>query len=303
MRDLVVTLSILAMLPMCLLRPWVGILTWAWISYMNPHRLTWGFAYNLPFAMMVAVCTLVGFPFSQERKAFLWSRETILLLLLWTWFTLTTCFALYPEAAWARWEETSKTLLMAFVSLTLLQDRRKFRLLLVVIAGSIGFYGLKGGIFALVSGGRFMVLGPPSTFFEANTEIALVLNMSLPITFYLAKEEARRWARNLLRVVFVLTIVAIPFTYSRGGVVGLAVVLTVLFVRDRARVVLVPLALGGLIAFTTLAPGQFLDRMETLRNYGEDASANLRFMTWHMGYEIAKDRPVFGGGFQVFRFR
>ena len=26
-------------------------------------------------------------------------------------------------------------------------------------------------------------------------------------------------------------------------------------------------------------------------------------MTWRMGYEIAKDRPIFGGGFQVFRFR
>lgn len=302
-RDVALTLTIVAMLPFCLVRPWVGLLAWAWVAFMNPHRLTWGFAYDLPVAMMIAVCTIVGYPFARDRKPFILTRETLLMLVLWGWFTLTTLFAMYPEAAWAKWQETSKTLLMACLSITLFQDRRKFRILLLVIAGSIGFYGFKGGIFALLTGGQWMVLGPPGTFFEANTEVALVLNMSLPLTFYLAKEEERRWLRNLLRAAFALTIVAVPFTYSRGGVVGLAIVLSVLFIRDRARLMLIPLALAGLVAFSMFAPQQFFDRLGTLRNYEEDASANLRFMTWRMGYEIAKDRPIFGGGFQVFRFR
>ena len=45
--------------------------------------------------------------------------------------------------------------------------------------------------------------------------------------------------------MFVLTIIAVPFTYSRGGVVGLAVVLAVFFLRDRARLVLLPVAMAG----------------------------------------------------------
>ena len=118
----------------------------------------------------------------------------------------------------------------------------------------------------MLTGGNWMILGPPGTFFEANTEIALVLNMSLPLTFYLAREEQRRWLRNILRAVFVLTIIAVPFTYSRGGVVGLAVVLGVLFIRDRARLMLLPVALAGLVAFSMFAPQQFFDRIETLRN-------------------------------------
>ena len=302
-RDIAVTLTIVAMLPFCVVRPWFGLLAWAWVAYMNPHRLAWGFAYDLPAGMMIAVCTIVGYPFARDHKPFLLTRETLLVLILWGWFTLTTLFAMYPEAAWAKWEETSKTLLMACLSITLFQDRRKFRLLLLVIAGSIGFYGFKGGLFSMLTGGNWMILGPPGTFFEANTEVALVLNMSLPLTFYLAREEQRRWLRNILRAVFVLTIIAVPFTYSRGGVVGLAVVLGVLFIRDRARLMLLPVALAGLVAFSMFAPQQFFDRIETLRNYEEDASANLRFMTWRMGYEIAKDRPIFGGGFHVFRFR
>ncbi len=46
-----------------------------------------------------------------------------------------------------------------------------------------------------MTGGSWMVLGPRGSFFESNTELALVLNMALPILFYLAKEETRRWLR------------------------------------------------------------------------------------------------------------
>jgi probable O-glycosylation ligase (exosortase A-associated) len=252
---------------------------------------------------MVGVCTLLGFPFARDRKPLVWTRETLLLLVLWGWFTVTTFFAMYPESAWMKWEATSKSLLMACLTIPLFQDRRRLRLLLLVIAGSIGFYGLKGGAFAVMTGGQFMVLGPPGSFFEANTELALVLNMSLPLTFYLAQEEERRWLRNLLRASFVLTLLAIPFTYSRGGVVGLAVVLSVLFLRSRARLLLVPVALAGLVVFTWWAPQGFLDRIDTLRDYEADGSAQLRFMSWRMGYEIARDRPFVGGGFQVFVHR
>jgi len=302
-RDIAVTVGILATLPYCLARPWVGLLVWSWISYMNPHRLTWGFAYDLPFAMMVGVCTLVGFPFADDRKPLVWTRETLLLLLLWGWFTVTTVFAMYPESAWLKWDATSKSLLMAGLTIPLFQDRRRLRVLLLVIAGSTGFYGFKGGVFALMTGGQFMVLGPPGSFFEANTELALVLNMSLPLSFYLSQEVERRWLRNLLRASFVLTMFAIPFTYSRGGVIGLTVVLAVMFLRARTRLLLVPVALAGLVVFTWVAPQQFLDRVNTLQHYEADGSAQLRFMSWRVGYEIARDRPVLGGGFQVFVHR
>lgn len=302
LRDLVLTLTIVGLLPVCVVRPWVGILLWSWISYMNPHRLTWGFAYDMPFAMLVGACTLLGVPFARDRKPMLWTRETVLLLLLWGWFTVTTFAAMYPESAWTKWEDTSKTLLMALVAIPFLQDRRRLRLLVLVIGASLGFYGVKGGLFALVTGGKLMVLGPPGSFFEANTEVALVLNMSLPFSFFLAKDESRRWLRMVWRGVFVLTALAVPFTYSRGGFVGLVVVLAVLFVSAKGRVIMLAVAVAGFLAFTSFAPQAFFDRIETLRNYEEDASANLRFMSWRLGWELAQDRP-FGGGFYAFRHR
>jgi probable O-glycosylation ligase (exosortase A-associated) len=148
-----------------------------------------------------------------------------------------------------------------------------------------------------------MVLGPPQSFFEANTELALVMNMALPVLFYLAREETRRWLRYGLWAAFVLTIMTVPFTYSRGGVVGLAVVLVVLFVKARHRLLLVPVVALGLVAFALFTPAQWVSRMQTLEDVSLDASAQLRMMSWRVALRIVEDRPVFGGGFRVFVHR
>lgn len=302
-RDIVVTLTVLGLLPVCVLRPWIGIVVWSWFSYMNPHRLTWGFAYSMPFALMVGIATLVGFILARDRKPFVWNRETVTLILLWGWFTVTTALAIYPESAWTKWQDMSKILLMTLVGVPLLQDRRRLRILFLVIAGSIGFYGFKGGIFALATGGEWMILGPRSSFFAGNTELALALNMCLPIFVYLAREERHRWLRVTLWAAFSLTVLAILFTYSRGGVLGLVVVLALLFLKARSRLALTPVVAVALVAFTWFAPERWVTRMETVQTYDQDTSAQLRLMSWRVGWEIARDYPVTGGGFLVFTHR
>ena len=66
MRDLIITSIVLGSVPFILKRPWIGLLVLAWLSYMNPHRLAWGFAYNLPFVQLIAVATFAGMLFSKE---------------------------------------------------------------------------------------------------------------------------------------------------------------------------------------------------------------------------------------------
>ncbi len=301
LRDIALTLTVLGLLPVCFVRPWIGILVWSWFAYMNPHRHTWGFAYDLPFSMLVAIVTLAGFVFTKDRRPLIWSRETIVLASLWGWFTVTSVFALYPGDAWTQWERVSKIFLMTFLTIPLFQDRRKLRLLLLVIAASLGFYAVKGAAFVLRTGGEFMALGAPGdTFISSNTALALALNMCLPIFFYLAKEEPRRWLRVTLYAMFFASLVAVPFTYSRGGVLGLAVVLAFLFLKARQRLLLIPVLLAGLLAFSFLAPEKWAVRMETIWNYEQDQSAMSRLVAWRVGYELANDRPLTGGGFWIF---
>jgi probable O-glycosylation ligase (exosortase A-associated) len=302
-RDVVLLVALLGSLPVCLLRPWVGVLVWSVVSYMNPHRLTYGFAYDFPFAQYVALATLAGFVFTSDRKKFLWTREIVLVVLIGIWFTITTVFAVYPESAWAKWSEVTKILLMALLVVPLCQSRERLRWLLLVIGLSLGFHGAKAGLFVLLTGGRGMVLGPPGSFFEANNEMALVLNMTLPILYALAREEERFWPRRLLWIAFGLTAVAAPFTYSRAGVLGLAVVMAFLFLKTRRRLLVLPiigLAVFGLFRF---APESWTERMQTLEHVEDDGSGQMRLMSWTVGYRIVGDRPVVGGGFKVFVHR
>jgi putative inorganic carbon (hco3(-)) transporter len=176
-RDILVTMTVLGLLPVCLLQPWMGILAWSWLGYMNPHKLTWGFAVNLPFAQMIGIATIMGIIACRdpEKRPIPWSRETVLLACLWLIFTITTITAMYPAEAWPKLVETSKILLFVFFTLKFFQTRERLRIMFLVVALSLGFYGLKGGIWAVfVTFGTQRVQGPDGIRISAEHDITFL---------------------------------------------------------------------------------------------------------------------------------
>jgi len=300
LRDLAVTAVIFWLLPFCLARPWIGILTWSWLGYMNPHRLTWSFAYSMPFGMMVMGATVLGLPFSRDVKAPPRALEVYLLTALWGWFLLTTIFAYYPADAWEQFSKVSKILFGTYLSLMLLQEERKLRALVWVIAMSIGFFGFKGGIWAFMTGGSNMVLGPPDSFIAGNTEIGLALNMVIPLLFYLRRQETREWLRRFLLAMALLSMVATLITHSRGALLGLLVILPLLFLKSRAKLLILPLLIVAGLVGPSLMPSNWTEKMETIEAYEQDISANQRLTSWWVAYQLAKDSPILGGGFRTF---
>ncbi len=103
MRDIVVTLAVFGAVPFILVNPWVGVIVWSWLGYMNPHRLSWSFAFNMPFAQVTAIATLLGLLLSRERARISWSLPTQILVALNLWMTVTTLFAIEPSAATDLW--------------------------------------------------------------------------------------------------------------------------------------------------------------------------------------------------------
>ena len=299
-RDLVLTLAIFSSIPFCFFRPWVGVLVYSCIGYLNPHRLTWA-ASNYPFAFWASLATIAGLFFTRDRQPMVRTREVWLLGFFWFITLLSTAFAaFYPEEAWGQFNKVSKIILGTGLTLVLFQDVRKLRWLLWVIAGSIGFYGLKGGIWALATGGGDQVLGPAGSFIAGNTEIGLALNMVLPMLLILRRGEKRPWLRHLLLAAFVFTIPAILITYSRGALLGLGAVLLVLAARSRAKVLAITLlAISVPIALQVL-PSKWFDKMETIQTYEDDGSAMGRIWAWRLAGRIAAERPLLGAGFQCF---
>ena len=90
-------------IPVCFVRPFYGILLWNVIAYLNPQSefFYWSAALSFPWAVAVAVPTLIGFLlFQRGALSRLASRECLLILLLWVWFTVTSIVsASTPELA------------------------------------------------------------------------------------------------------------------------------------------------------------------------------------------------------------
>ena len=303
LRDVVLLIVLIGLVPICAIRPWLGILAWFWVAFMVPHGLTWGFGRTLPIAMAIGGATLLGWLLTKDRKPIPWTFTVIALGLMAAHFTLTTILAYNPEEAWVKWEWVSKALFMTFVTMSLFQDRARLRWLYVVVGLSLGFYGLKGGIWVLRTGGGERVFGPDMSFFADNNTLGLALCMILPILIYLSREEPRRWLKRLMRVVFFFTIIAIVFTYSRGAFLGLLVILAVLIWRSPWRLRFATGLLIGALVAAPLIPDNLWERIKSISDQESaetrDTSVQGRFQAWRTAWNTALDRPFTGAGFRA----
>ncbi len=298
MRDLIVTLAVFGTLPFILRYPWIGILAWSWLSYMNPHRMAWGFSTSMPFAFMVALATFVGILFSREKKEIVWSRETWLMLVFTGWMFLTTAFSWYPGLAWPQWDKVWRIMLMTYVTLMLIRDRDRVHWLVVVIAFSLAFYGVKGGIFVLTGGSGNNVRGPGGSFIEDRNSIGLALLMTVPLLWYIRLQLKVAWQRLGLLAMSVLTLIAVIGTHSRGALVGLGAMGVFFLLKARNRLgVLIGIIPVVLVVFYVMPP-EWFERMHTIQTYDEDGSAQGRIYAWGNAVYIANS-SLLGGGFRA----
>lgn len=300
MRDIALTLIFFSFLIFVFTRPYVGIYIWTWLGLMNPHRLTYGFAFSFPFAQIAAIATLIALIASKEPKRIPWTRETVLLLVFILWMLITTLFSFYPDLAWEQWGKVWKIMLMIYITLMLINTRQKLYWLVWVIVLSLGLYGVKGGIFTIMTGGAHRVQGPLGSFISGNNEMALALIMVIPLMRFLQLQTRNIWVQRGLIVSILLTGIAAIGSQSRGALVGMVAMGVFLALKSRNKIfTLVPiLVVVGAVA--AIMPPEWYERMSTITAYEEDASAQGRLTAWRTAVNLAKDR-ITGGGFETFQ--
>jgi len=306
MRDLIILAFILGSVPVCLFNPYYGVLMWTWIAYFNPHRYAWGIAYDFPVAQVIAYPTLIGMLFARKFNRQILTRETILLLMLWLWFCFTMfyatqvpAFAGHVATGMDQLKQVSKILLMTFPTILLVTSPKRLKYLLLVISLSFGVRAIFGAIFVFKTGGEYRVYGPADSFIEDNNAFALALNMVLPMMFFLAREVQNRWLRGGLYLAFGCSIVCVILTYSRGGILGLAVVLGAICIKAHRKLLgSLMLLAAGLVVFS-YAPEKWMTRMSGFLGGEVDGSAQQRLITWRTAWNFVQDYPITGGGFDT----
>jgi len=298
MRDLLLAGLMLWLVLASFRYPWVGVLGWTWVSVMNPHALSWALK-TMPVAAAVGGATLLGLLLQQQqRKNFFLCRENAVLMLFMLWMCITLPFSIFLDASLPMWDRVMKIDLMILVSMVLLYSRRHTILLVWVLVGSIAFYGVKGGLFTIATGGNYRVWGPENTFIEGNNEMALALIMVIPLMRFLQQTLSGRWARHAMTASMLLCAAAALGSHSRGALLAIAAMALVMWWRGKNKLMGALVMVLISVAVLSLMSDEWWERMNTIRSYQEDASANGRINAWWMAFNLAKDR-FFGGGYYI----
>lgn len=300
MRDIILTMIVFGAIPFFFSNPVLGVYVWTWLGMMSPHRATYGFAANLPFAYVVAVVTIVSLIFSRKRKPLPLNSITITLMLLLAWMGVTSIFALNSaDLVWEKVVFFGKIQIMLFVTFMLVRGRQDIERLIWVVALSVGYYGIKGGAFTILTGGSYRVYGPAGSLMEENNGLAIALVMIAPLYYYLAATAKIKIIRIALVVCLILICFSILGSHSRGALLALVCMAGLLGMKSKRPVYSMIFILVTLTVGVTFMPESWTSRMETIETYQDDASAMSRMYTWQTLWNLALDRPLVGAGFRA----
>lgn len=278
--------------------PSIGALAWVVFGVMAPHRLAWGAAYGFPFSMVIALATLAGVALTKEPRQVKGGAALGVLLVFLGWMCVTTLFAFEPDKATAYLSRVTKTFVMTAAVLLVLHTRRQVNLLVWALVGSLGFYGVKGGIFTILNGGQFMVNGPDDSVIAGNNALAVGLVSTIPLMVYLRGQTASKWVRRGLVVAAGLCAISVLGSYSRGALLAILAMGALLWLRGPQKI----MTLGAIVLFVAVAipamPDSWTKRMNTIETYEEDGSAVNRLVAWETAYRIAVDRFPLAGGLE-----
>lgn len=308
MRDVAVVLFFLVLSVAAFRRPFYGALLWVLFGLMNPHRMTYGFAYAIPFAQMSVVVTVLAALFHARDVRWPRGAPVVILMIYMAWMGLTTVFAIVPEPSLSKYLDVLKVLGMTIVVATMIRSRDEIMGLVWVVVLSIGFFGFKGGLFTIATGGSFRVWGPPASLVQGNNELAVALIITIPLIYFLATNASvardffpvSRIPERLIRrgghLGMLLCAAAALGSQSRGALLAIAVMGAVLWWRSRAKLAIGATLILVVVVAIPMLPETWFERMETIRTYEEDLSALQRLNAWQTAINIAKDR-VTGAGF------
>ena len=298
MRDILLGTIIAWLALRAIIHPWIGILAWTWIGIMNPHAYGW-LLNTMPVAMTLAIAIFIGTVITGDRRKFFVTPESGALIAFMVWMTIATTFSFFFESSFVMWKRVMKIDMMILLAMVVLHSKKHIIMLAAVASGSVAFYGVKGGIFTIATGGSYRVWGPDTSFIEGNNELALALIMSIPLLRFLQLSTTSKWvARGLLASMALCSVAAIG-SHSRGALLAIAAMTVFMWWRSEKK-----LGMGIVMGFAGIAtiafmPAHWMARMESISNYSQDSSALGRINAWYMAWNLASTN-FFGGGYEIY---
>ncbi|HEY3645470.1 MAG TPA: O-antigen ligase family protein [Gammaproteobacteria bacterium] len=265
---------------------------------------------HLPLLMaLLSAGSFIMGSWKRHENPFALGKEHRLALLLAAWAIVTVPLSLWPGGSvtfffgiffkalivfWllSRVVDSVARLELACWTLSLLAAPLSLSAVRTFFSGGFRTQELSHGL-ARISGYDASLTGNPN-------DLALMLNLILPLSIALFLKARRPGAQSLLAVLVGLDVVAIIATFSRAGFLSLGLTglayLYILFRRKRRTLAF--LVIAGCLAGAAMLPSSYLNRLSTITNIQADKtnSAQTRFRDYVTAAKYVAAHPLMGAG-------
>lgn len=270
-----------------------------WSEIFRPLDFARRFVFFKHAHLVAGVLLISLFLCKWKRR---WNWVATMMCVLIGWMAISSTFAQFPHLAWFRFDKAVKYLIPLLIISISLVDRFGQNLFLYTLAASVGVWGAQAGLHCILTGSPNINMGiPGAQMTDRNDFIAGVIG-ALPLMAYAAWNYGWRYqrlVRNIAKATLVLSVAAIFFSLSRGGVLAsFALFIYFMFATGRfsKRLVLGVVVLMVAVAFM---PGFVTERLATIDldlEEQSEASAAGRLNLIKVGINMTLAHPVTGVG-------
>ncbi len=307
MHDIPFLVFLAAMFGFGFRKPFLFILTYAYIDIVSPQRLTYVLLNSVPISLIAVALSVGGWLAVDDKSGIRFTPRQGLLLLLLGYCFYTTLYADFPVEALGKWDWVWKALAFAIFLPFTLRTRLRIEAILLFMILSAASIIIVGGIKTAAGGGGYgelnLMIDNNSGLYEGST-ISTVAVCIIPLILWFTKHGTifkPDWKVKTFAWALVFACCLIPIgTSTRTGLLCI-VLLAVLKLRDVKKPLIY---VAGIVALGMIAvpflPTAFVERMGTIQNHQADASASTRVAVWNWTMEYVKTHPM-GGGFEAYR--
>ena len=289
--------------------PFAGLLAFTVVLLLAPQAW-FPILAKLRIALLIAIVALVAHTadrLSRGQPVITWTRELRLALCLLAWTVVTIPFSLWPGGSVNVITELySKSLIIFWLLGETVSNQRRFLrvgwmlALLSVPLAMTGVRNYLSGQFIDAGHSVTRIIGYEGALTQNPNDLAMLLNLLLPIAVALLMGSRTVVARVSLLGIVLLIVLGMVATFSRTGFLTLITTVLVYGWKLRRRPQrrwFIGLALTSLVLLP-FAPSEYRDRIATIIEVENDetqsAQHRLRDMITASGYVLT--HPVIGAG-------
>ena len=256
--------------------------------------------------ILIGVLAYVSDRWARGLPIVEWNREIGLITGLGVLAAFTIPFSLWPGGSVAVLSDFAKTvaifLLLSHVVTTMARLRLAAWLLtwMAIGLGLFALYNFMTGAMIDQGANQDRLVGNEGALTKNPNDLALMVNLLLPLTVGLFLSSKETWQRMVLLTAVGVEAATVVLTYSRGGAVTLAVIVLAYLwkLRRRPERTFIYVGLLAAVLALPLLPSSYFDRMSTITNVQADrtGSAQERISDMIIAGKTILANPIIGAG-------